>query len=524
MTKTIGTECSKLIEIKDAGVRHGDAWAVRGADLTLCRGEHMLLYGPNGSGKSTVLGLMNGELRPYGSAGTVIWYRGGIGDTSPLNGRQMCATVSPRLQDYYTRQAWRINGEEVVLAASSDDYILYRKPEPEERQAVRSLADAFGAVSLLERQITTFSRGEMRKVLILRALYAGKPVLLLDEVLCGLDEQSRDIVLDMLEKLAARRDAPTMVMVKHRLPVPGFIRKAVRMEGGRISSVTTAPHGAASGQAFVSGISDCVSFYRMADDDSSTADEVGEHTRESIEKYADIPEFLLDTPRGIDICVANASVYIDHNEIVHGADLHIKAGESWAILGGNGAGKSTFLLALLGAYPVAAGGSIKRCYAESPDERLVLLEEIERAVGYVSDALQTGYTYDDTVRDVLIAGIRGHVGIWSGPTAEEVKKAEAMERFLGLGRLSHRPIRSLSSGQARLLLLGRALMPVPRIVLLDEPYSGLDPSARSFMAGLLAALRRRGMQTVLVTHYEEDIPQDMSHVAEMKKGILTVLR
>ena len=128
----------KLIEIQDLSFTYytenkEEITALDHIGFTLNQGEHVAIIGENGAGKSTFLQMMRGEIYPSPkNGGKIYWYENGKASDSPLSAREMCAVISPKEQDYYARQDWKVNCLEIVLAACSNDYILYREPDTKE--------------------------------------------------------------------------------------------------------------------------------------------------------------------------------------------------------------------------------------------------------------------------------------------------------------------------------------------------------------------------------------------------------
>ena len=163
-------------------VLHNVNWQVR-------RGAHCALIGPNGSGKSTLLRLLRGELWP--AQGRIQWHGPDGAEDSPLAGRAMTALVSPAQQENYQRQAWDLTGRDLLLTGFEDTPLVYTDSTSSRRQAVEDMAVRLDAEGLLERTVPTFSQGQLRLLLLGRALLRAPTLLLLDECDEGLDERYR---------------------------------------------------------------------------------------------------------------------------------------------------------------------------------------------------------------------------------------------------------------------------------------------------------------------------------------------
>lgn len=506
----------KLIELYELNVHYTHetmkrTCALCSVDLTINKGEHIAIIGKNGSGKSTLLRILRGEIYPdQVNGGTIIWYENSNKpDTSPLAGRAITSLVSPKTQEYYATQAWNVNCLEIILAAKTNDYILYKNPTQEEIEEVTKIASLLNAEHLLQSKISILSQGQLRIILIARALIRKAPILLLDEATNGLDVHSQELVLKALSSLVKEKNKniplPTIVMTSHRLPLPNFIKKTYSMNQGILSLLK--PETLINPQFFL-------------------LDHVENPQKHLKKSFTSIPNSKLpknEYQHSLHICLKNASAYIDHKEILHNITWEIKKGEQWAVKGENGSGKSTLLKVILGFIPVALGGSITRTFYDSTYSKGLLLTElstIKQHVRLVSDALQTHYTYNDTVEDIVFCGLDGNIGVYRHPSEEEMCQVENCIENFNLKALRKRKLHSLSTGQARRTLLARAIIGSPSLLLLDEPFSGLDFSSRTELTNCIENQILKGVQTILVSHHEEDFLPSTSHVAHMQYGYL----
>lgn len=484
-----------LVALSHVNVTLAGVPALQDVNLVVRRGEHLALSGPNGAGKSTLLRVLRGEVRPDQRAGgTVRWFPAGQGDKAarpgsdgddaPLTGRSMASLLSPGLQEHYTRQAWTIRGEELILAGCWDDYLLYRDPTEEQRERALALARRFRAEALLDRRVDTLSQGQLRILLLARALIRQPEILLLDEAADGLDTPTRCAFLMHLETLAGLPVPPTLILTTHRARLPGFVKLAARLERGTLSG----PFAAGS---------------------------IKDATPSGVPTGRSVP--LPPGGDGPHLTLREATVFVDRTEVLHGINWEIRPGEQWVVLGGNGAGKSTLLRALMGEEFVALGGTLTRRLprhgGDDPDLALV-----RRGIRLVSDRLQALYTYDNTTAEVVFSGFDGAVGVYrEADPAEQAEVIRCLE-MVGLADVATRPFRSLSTGQARRALLARALAGDPELLLLDEPFSGLDAESRAAMTAILETRMAEGLQTVLVSHHDEDRLPSTTHAARLENG------
>ncbi|MFF4752005.1 ABC transporter ATP-binding protein [Streptomyces sp. NPDC002514] len=216
------------------------------------------------------------------------------------------------------------------------------------------------------------------------------------------------------------------------------------------------------------------------------------------------------------LSAADVHVVRDGRPILQEVSLTVRAGEHWALLGANGAGKST-LLSLLGALTHPTRGTV-----EVLGRRLgrVDLRELRSYVGHVDP--RHPLTQPLTVRTVVLTGLTNSVAPlprWR-PTPEQEARADRLIETLGLADRREARWPTLSQGQRGRTLIARALMPEPRLLLLDEPATGLDLPGREQLLGALDALRREHphLATVLVTHHLEELPAGTTHALLLRDG------
>ncbi len=201
--------------------------------------------------------------------------------------------------------------------------------------------------------------------------------------------------------------------------------------------------------------------------------------------------------------------------VLRNLNLRIRRGECWLVHGTNGSGKSTFLASLYGEHGVASGGAIWRRDHEPGSP----LFDYMQHVGCVSPELQSALPRAQSAQDCVIAGLRGAYLLDGASSALERRTARRALRQVGAQRLAQHAIGELSYGQARRIVFARALALQPDIVLLDEPYTGLDAASRRRLQALIEAQIRAGATIVIASHHEDDRPQGATHELELDGGV-----
>lgn len=202
--------------------------------------------------------------------------------------------------------------------------------------------------------------------------------------------------------------------------------------------------------------------------------------------------------------------------ILHGVSWTVRRGEHWVMLGANGSGK-TSLLAALTSYLTPSGGEIELLgerYGES-DWR-----ELRKKLGIVSSSLRQMMAEAEPALITVASGREAAIDYWGEPAPEELRAARKLLRLVEAEYLADRPWEVLSQGERQRVLIARALMAKPALLILDEPCAGLDPVAREHFLQFLERLARQknAPTLILVTHHVEEISSFFTHVLLLKGG------
>ncbi|BDZ39012.1 ABC transporter ATP-binding protein [Microbacterium suwonense] len=203
-------------------------------------------------------------------------------------------------------------------------------------------------------------------------------------------------------------------------------------------------------------------------------------------------------------------------QILTGIDLVIRAGEHWALIGPNGAGKSS-ILSLCGAEQHPTRGTVR---VLGQQLGRVEIRRLRESIGHVDPRHPLRSPL--TVRQVVLTGATGTTELMNRwhPASELVERADHLIDLLGLGALDGATWPTMSQGERGRVLIARALLPDPPLLLLDEPSTGLDVAAREQLLETIDLLHRTqpGLATVLVTHHLEELPETTTHAMLIRKG------
>jgi len=471
------------VELDRCSVRLDRKTVLDEVSLRVRPGEKWLLVGANGAGKTQLIKLVAGLRWPTPTGRERRCYRDARGRTVELvDARDRIAYVGAESQDKYSRYGWNFTLEDVVATGLFRTDIPLDRPNAAERRTIGALLARFGLDRLAGRRMLELSYGQRRLALLARAL-AGRPgLLLLDEVFNGLDDRHRRVLNRVLKRLAQTR--MTILASAHRPEdiAPGMSRAAI-VEDGRLRVLSMRQAGSRLARR------PAASRIRKRDPSGKTAR----------------PPFVE---------LRDVWVYRDEVPALRDLDWVLEDGDHWAVTGRNGSGKSTFLGLLYGAYPVALGGRVLR-RGHPPGTPL---DEIRASLAIVSPDLQAEYDRGSTLAEIVVSGLRDSVGLDGPPSRGERCAAAAALARLGLRALAGRLPWQVSYGELRLALFARAFVKQPAMLLLDEPFTGLDPARRQRLRQALSALARRGTRLVIAIHHRDDLPPEVNRRLHLQQG------
>lgn len=428
--------------------------------------ERWVLLGDNGAGKTLLMKLLRGDVWPTPTGQERTYYAvDGEGSEQPLGSKSLIAYLGPERQDRYVRYEWNHSVTQVVTTGLFDEEIPRTTPTSAQRMKVTALLRRFRLWSLRDRGFLSLSYGQRRRALVARALASSPRVLLLDEVFNGLDASSATLLRSSLEAQS------TWVVATHRLDeVPRSATHIARMADGRIVEVTR---------------------YQPPRRQPRRA-------RRPIRPQSSTD---LSRRRAALIELRNVNLYRDYRPVLRDLNWRLARGEHWAIVGRNGSGKSSFLKLLYGDLQPRLGGSIERA-GITPGTPIATWKQ---RVGFVSPELQADYFLARDLEEVVMSGRYASVGLNDAPTQADRRAAKRWLRFFGIDSIAHRQPREVSYGQMRLALLARAMINNPKLLLLDEPCTGLSPAMTQSVLKLLQRLSP-DVQLVMAVHDRRDLP------------------
>jgi molybdate transport system ATP-binding protein len=485
-----GGHRAPLVALSDVTLRVRDRKLLRHTNWVIDRHQQWVIIGPNGAGKSTLARALTGEVPVVQGTITFDAELGKadcIGYISFEVHRRVMAREEQKDEARYF--SGRIN--EITTARTLAFAGLAAGDET--AQAALDLAHQLGISHLLDRGLRWLSTGEIRKVLILRELIRAPRLLILDEPFDGLDRASRRQLGRLINELM--NGNRQVILITHRseeiLP--------------NISHVLVVDNGQVVWQGKRHEVLACSSPVVRSSETSAPAGVIPSVRPE----HALIPETL--------VAMKNVTVAYGDTVVFKNISWTMRAGEHWAIAGPNGSGKSTLLSLVAGDNPQAYANEIylfghRRGSGES-------IWDITHHIGIISSEFQIRYRKSILARDVVLSGFFDSIGLFRQGTAEQQNSVDKWLHMLKVAHLADRPFNQLSQGEQRLVLLARAMVKMPLLLILDEPCQGLDALNRHAVLDIVDRIGRHSSAHILfVTHYADEIPVCISHRLRLEKS------
>ena len=463
-------ETQPFITLDNTTVRLRDRLFLQDISWQMNSNEHWAILGPNGSGKTTFAKSL------FGAVPVV---RGHIIYNFSKEDRQNLTTladaigyVAPELhRDIIEREDLKDDFREfsgnINEITTAKDIILNKWAESADgalaEKRLSAIAEKIGIEALLERNIRSLSTGEMNTALIAKALIKRPKLLILDEPFDGLDEPSCNALARIINDLMGGN--MQVILITHRFAemVPNIthvllLRNGEIFKSGKKEDIFTAAN-----------------IERVYEIDPQPVQDfpgkIGRTVAAAGKKRSSSSEDLIE--------MKDVTVKYNRRRILDKFNWRAKKGQNWAILGPKGAGKSSVLTLILGDNLQAYANDIylfgkKRGSGES-------IWDIKRQIGYISSDLQIRQHRNIKAFDVVCSGFFDSNGLYKKCSPEELSIAGEWAHFLGVDELTDQKFGRLSHGQRQLTLIARAMVKSPKILILDEPFQGLDIKNRTKM-------------------------------------------
>lgn len=463
-----------VVEVAGARVLRGGRAVLSGLGWTLREGETWAVVGPTGSGKTTFAEMLLG--RHHLAEGIIRWP---LFDRLRAAGRridypsQVIAHVSFKEESrlfsyaghYYQQRFEFADGDDPL---SLQQFLLSSKASHEE---IAAIAGRLGIAAQLPQPFMTLSNGQTRRARLARALLAKPELLILDDPFIGLDTHGR---ADLSELLAAMvRGGSRLVLICREDAVPAWATNVLHCKN-------------------LNGIVD------------------------SSPLAAPIPRGQPAAQPG-DLLVELNDVSIIHSgrKILDQVSWTVRAGERWAVVGPNGSGKTTLLSLLCGDHPQAYSNDVRLFGRKRGTGETIW--DVKRNVGLVSPEFHLYFTEPLTAKRTVATGFFDALAD-RPTTAEQDSRVAGLFREFSATHLLDRQFRCLSTGEQRLVLLLRALVKRPPLLILDEPFQGLDVELVTRSRSWLDCQVGSNQTLLFVTHDLQELPKCVNRILRLEGG------
>ncbi len=459
---------SVSIEMNKLTIDFDGQFQLRDIDWHIKPDQIWMITGTNGSGKSALAASL-----------------AGVGDH--LSGTVQGIPARVSLVSY---EAQRELIEEELKKDDADilDVISEGTPVQEiidqvcvDKPLADQLIEQFGISKLLDRSFRKLSTGETRKVLLIRALTSNPELLVLDEPFDGLDADTHRMLGAHLASIA--NDTPMVLVLNRFDECPDFVTHIAYLDQGQLAHKVSRSDQDAYNELFQ------LLHLKTTDLSVPPADPISE-----------LPP--LDPAQPL-VRIKDATIQYGDTVIFKDLSWTIETNQHWQLTGPNGSGKTGLLSLITGDHPQCYVNDIfvfgfQRGQGES-------IWQIKQYIGYVSTALQWEYRVSTSLRHVVISGFFDSIGLYSKYTERQREIADQWLAVLGMGDRADQPFNQLSYGDQRLLLIARAMVKHPPLLILDEPCLGLDDMNRQRVLALIEIICAGSETSVLyVNHHPED--------------------
>ena len=466
------------IKLENLTVQFEQHFQLQDINWCITPNQHWAVCGGNGSGKSALGAVFMRE-------GEVI--------SGELDGLPQCIAIVSFEAQAELIEAERKKDDADILDVISEGTPVQELLDENCQNVVlqRELIEAFNFAPLLNQGFRKLSSGESRKLMIIRALTQDVDLLVMDEPFEGLDAASCAYMQELLHRLS--ESTQTIFILNRFDEIPSFITHIAYMEDGWLTHEVSR-----SDDEALSGLRQLLHL-KTTDLKIPDAD---------VDHRAPVLDSVNPLVRIQDGRVAYGDIVIFEN-----LDWTIERGQHWQVTGPNGSGKTCLLNLITGDHPQCYVNDIyvfgmQRGNGES-------IWDIKQHLGYVSSALQWEYNVSVSVKNAIVSGFFDSIGIYQKYSDQQSKIVDQWLELLGMQERANQPFSQLSFGDQRLVLIARAMVKHPPLLILDEPCLGLDDLNRQLVLALIEIICRGSETTVLyVNHRSEDsIPGIQNHLA-----------
>lgn len=447
-------------------------------------GEQWVIMGPNGSGKSIFAKAIAGLL-PVRQGEIILHFIKNHPYPFPAVHRNLISYISFETQQkFFAKDNLQRDLESYVGLHSSGTLVGEYLSDIVQGNGLGAL---FAAVKpLVDRELVTLSTGEMRKVFLYKAFAKNPKLVILDEPFDGLDKESKAELFHLISALLREASLQIILIVHRPDEIPDEITNILEVRDCMI---------------FAQGPKEIM--VKQFTDRSKLKKELSE----SVHKKNESGKVILE--------MKDVTVKYGNALIIDQVNWKVREGENWVIIGPNGAGKSTLIHLITGDNQQSYANAIKIFGKERGIE--ISQKEIKEQIGIVSTDLMLKYQKEMNAFDVILSGFFDSIGLYRKATKNQRSIASEWIAKLDLEDIVGKEFEKLSFGQKRLVLIARALVKYPRLLILDEPCHGLDWENRKKVLQVVNTIGK-SLNIILITHQQDEIVPIMTNKMTFERG------
>jgi molybdate transport system ATP-binding protein len=467
-----------IIQVKNLSVSIQSKIIFENVSFEIIKGKQYAIVGPSGSGKTILLHCLTGQF----------FFKGAI-ETKPgisiaLVEQQHHFKNLSNTSSFYYQQ--RFNSMDAEDALTVQDYFQSLGFELE----ASSLFELLGLKNLFRKRLIQLSNGENKRVQLAIALLQKPDVLLLDNPFLGLDFEARDTLNRILESLA--KNGISITMVTSAQLIPELITDVLAHNWKNQ--------------------------FHLQSRETYLQSHAFELPQIKIDRLL-LEQLIADEDADFELAVKMKNIHVQYAEniILDKINWTVAKGERWCLSGPNGAGKSTLLSLINADNPQAYANEIylfdkRRGRGES-------IWDIKKRIGYVSPELHLFFDSSITTFDAIASGLFDTIGLFRSVNEEQANTINSWMKLLKIDQLSNQLLHNLPLGKQRLVLLARALVKNPPLLILDEPAQGLDEEQSALFKGIIEQICEHSNKTLIyVTHLKTEIPSCVHKFIQLENG------
>ncbi|HEV3413845.1 MAG TPA: ATP-binding cassette domain-containing protein [Puia sp.] len=481
-----------ILTLEGVTVTLGGVRLLDDLDWTIRRGEQWAVVGPAGSGKTILAHTLLGLHFASGRVGTQGLRIGMVEQQHRFRGLPGAAEL------YYQQRFNSMDADATITVAEEFEVAgISREPDAD-------WLDRLHVRALLPKPLIQLSNGENKRVQLVIALLGKPDVLILDNPFLGLDVEGRSVLHGIIDRLAA--DGMPILLITGEREMPSCITHVARLGKGKWSFLgpRTDFEPAVERRSLVQLDAEIMSKLKEEGIQPAPAGE----SRNIAGEATDHP---------LVICMRGVTIRYGQATILDNIDWEVRKGERWNVSGPNGAGKSTLLSLITADNPQAYANDIRLFGRRRGTGETIW--EIKQKIGFVSPELHLYFDSGASCFEVVASGLFDTIGLFRPLAAEQEEAVMRWMKLLSLQDLRMRRLPQLSTGQQRMVLLARALIKNPPMLILDEPCQGLDEEQMAYFRELVDELCEAFDKTLIyVSHYRQELPRCVDRFLRLEGG------